>query len=142
MFDNLKGYDVRIFFFKNNKIAEILKSKDRHGQWGFNQPTIATEVMDLTYTMGCRNFDLYGMDSSYASENEHHCVKQEWNDNKNTCKIHLNGVEYISNGSMVEQYRRIQLFCSLVKEEGGNIHILSDGLIKELLNEKIKDTKG
>lgn len=121
--------------FPYKKVATIAKNK------GINQytyvsgkGTVGITSIALAYTLGFKEFHLYGMDSSF--EDGQHAYHQAQNGADKVIDYELNGVKYKTTPALCNQLYNFQNLVPLLKD--CVIEVKSEGLIKGVWNELAK----
>jgi len=139
VFDKLKGYHRLLWHSdldeQTDEIINKQAQKKRIWEWHKvgSRKTIGLTSIFLAYTLGFREFMLYGMDSSF---NEYqHSYKQEQNEGDTKMEVlTTNGKTFITTPVLAAQACLYQEVKDLVEGQGGKVIMCSEGLIKEIHN--------
>ena len=91
--------------------------------------SVGMTSLALAFTLGYRNFHLFGFDSSYVDE--HHAYPQPINDAQRVIDVVMNGKKYITSPWMVTQYEEFKEMAPQIIENGGEIHVYGSGLLPD-----------
>jgi len=96
--------------------------------------TVGLSTLFLCYTLGYRDFTLYGMDGCYSDG--HHAYPQAENDNMKTITLPFGDKEYVCDRWMAEQ---AHMFIKISDHPMFNkLSIVGDGLLADILRERRK----
>jgi hypothetical protein len=93
--------------------------------------TVGITSIALAYTLGFREIHLYGMDGSF--DDLHHAYHQPQNEMDKVIEYAINGKRFKTTPELCNQMWNFQHLIPLLK--GCDIHMKSEGLIKEVWNE-------
>lgn len=97
--------------------------------------TTGLAAMAIAHCMGFRKLHVYGLDSSYADNKDHHAYEQALNDNENTLEVDFNGKKFVAAPWMIQQANEFQSIAKTLVE-GGNtiITVHGEGLLPAMAN--------
>lgn len=140
VFDHLEGRNVKLFYPNApglyDKLVNMQKTDAALIGGG---RTAGLMAMGLLYTMGFRDIELFGMDSSYVNKN--HAYKQPMNDKDNVVEIEYNGVQFTSSPWMVQQVDDFMPLAEILVSYGCRIAVHGDGLLPAVANSMVIEEK-
>lgn len=116
--------------FPNQKVQKIAELKGLRGaQAVAGGQTVGARALILAFLMGFRKMYLYGFDSSYT-DGHHHPYEQKQNDTEATIELEVGSKKYITTPLFARQVYTIQQQRNVLKRQGAEIILRSDGFIK------------
>jgi hypothetical protein len=118
--------------FPYKRVNQIAKNKGcSQFTYVSGKGTVGITSIALAYTLGFREFHLYGMDSSF--EETHHAYEQKQNDSDKIIDYAINGRLYKTTPELCNQMWSFQQLVPLLGD--CKIMMESEGLMKEVWNE-------
>jgi len=87
----------------------------------------------LAYSMGYRNLQIYGYDSSHR-DGSGHAFHQKMNEGDPCASVYFNGKDYIASLTMKLQAEKFQVTAKALKELGVHIEVHGAGLLPDIYN--------
>ena len=141
VFDRFKSYNVMLWHTEHEWLPK--KAIERQGRDHFGyvsaKGSVGLTSIGLAYTLGFREFHLYGFDSSF--EESQHSYKQEQNENDEIVTHEINGKLFRSTPALMGQIWNFINTEKLLKELGCTIVMKSEGLVKEIYEQLQRDRK-
>jgi len=87
----------------------------------------------IAYTIGHRNLQLYGFDSSHKTVGDSHAVRQPMNDGEPCAQVHWNGKTYLASLVMKQQAEQFINVRSALQDVGCSVTVHGTGLLPDIL---------
>lgn len=113
VYDKLEGCDVVMY----------------HGRQPGTGFTVGIKAMYLASNWGYKTLALYGFDSSYSDDGEHHAYAQSLNDRENTLEVMFENHRYRCAPWMAIQAEEFRQVALSFAEQGATIVVAGDGLL-------------
>lgn len=118
--------------FPHKKVANIAKRRGvEQYTYVSGKGTVGMTSIGLAYTLGFREIHLFGMDGSFADKQ--HAYVQEQNNGDKVIEYAINGKTFKTTPNLCNQMWNFQHMLPLIAD--CDIHVHSDGLLKEVWNE-------
>jgi len=99
---------------------------------------VGNSALALAYTMGYREFHIFGYDSSHR-DGQSHAYPQDMNRFIPCVDVEWGGRTYHSSVAMKAQAEKFQITAQALKQEGCTLHVYGDGLLPAMYLTKPKD---
>lgn len=94
--------------------------------------TVGLAAMAVAYCLGYRTMHLYGMDSCYSKDMEHHAYRQPMNDGDIPMDVECDGRKFKCAPWMVDQAQKFQELAVQLVNDGVTITVAGDGLLQHI----------
>lgn len=137
VFKALEGKNITIWHPLFYGVTDIIGDDPRPVTMIGSGSTVGLKAIGVSYTMGCRDFYLYGYDSSYR-DNSHHAYAQPLNDGERVVDVQVSGRTFIASPWMVAQVNEFQDVCEQLVNEGCVFTVCGDGLLPFVAREMMR----
>ncbi len=91
--------------------------------------TVGLNAMSLSYILGYRTIHLYGFDSSYDFEDNHHAYDQKLNDKERIINVMVYDQEFTTAAWMAQQVNEFGVLMPILIDLGCTVVVHGDGLL-------------
>lgn len=141
VFDHFNNHKIILWHTEHEWLPKkVIERKNRH-HFGYvsAKGSVGLTTLGLAYTLGFREFHLYGFDSSF--DEKQHPYKQPQNDHDKIVTHVVNGKEFKSTPTLSAQIWTFINMEKLLTDLGCTIIMRSEGLIKEIYEQLQRDRK-
>lgn len=134
-FDAIAQGAVTVWHPKINGIVELIQNDPRPACIVGGGSTVCLKAIAIAYILGYRKFHLFGMDSSYADDGEHHAYSQALNDDDLIVRVQVDDRFFTTSPWMVAQADEFEDLLVELSRLGCTFDVSGDGLIPYILRE-------
>jgi len=140
-FESLKDHNVIVWHTEHEWLPKKVIERKNRDHFGYvsAKGSIGLTAIGLAYTLGFREYHLYGFDSSF--DESQHPYKQPQNANDKIVEHTVNGKTFKSTPTLSAQVWNFINTEKLLTDLGCSIVMRSEGLIKEIYEQLQRDRK-
>ena len=132
VFDALVGKNVILWHRGHEGMEDLVDPKrDKFVAYISGGSTVGLVSLSISYTLGYRNFHLFGYDSSY-SDNRGHAYEQTLNDGERIIDIDLFDRQFKAAPWMIQQVNEYSELAPTLIEMGCQITTYGDGMLQHV----------
>lgn len=141
VFERFKNHKVILWHTEHEWTPKKYIDKKNPSHFGYisAKGSVGLTAIGLAYTLGFREFHLYGFDSSF--DEKQHAYAQPQNEGDKIITHNINGKEFKSTPTLSAQIWNFMETEKLLRAEGCTIVMRSEGLIKEIYDQLERDRK-